>query len=116
MSMVGWDKICMPKKHGGLGLKKMDEMNQALLMKLSWEVISNSNKLWVQVFCSKYGLESRNLPVSLPDKSGSRILRAIRSTWLAMVQGARWSVHDGVRTHFWVDCWATKYPLIRLAL
>ena len=73
MSMVGWDKICMPKKHGGLGFKNMEEMNQALLMKLSWEVISNSDKLWVQVFCSKYGLESRNLPMSLSDKLGSRI-------------------------------------------
>ena len=116
MSMVGWEKICMPKQYGGLGFKKMDEMNQAMLMKLSWEVVSKSDKLWVQVFCSKYGVESRNLPISLPDKPGSRIWRAIRTTWLATVQGAHWSVRDGVGTRFWVDCWATKYPLINLAI
>ncbi|KAL9443990.1 hypothetical protein AB3S75_017211 [Citrus x aurantiifolia] len=94
----------------------MDEMNQALLMKLSWEIVSNSDKLWVKVFCSKYGLESSNLPMSLLDKPGSQIWRAIRSTWLATVQGARWSVCDGGQARFWIDCWATKYPLISLAL
>ena len=45
MSMVGWNKICMLKLKGGLGFKKLDMMNQALLMKLSWEVVSNSDKL-----------------------------------------------------------------------
>ena len=97
MSLVGWNKICVPKNHGGLGFRKMDEMIQALLMKLSWEVVSNSDKLWAKIFCSKYGLDSRNLPMSLPDKPGSQIWRAIRSTWLATIQGARWSVCDGGR-------------------
>ncbi|KAL9460480.1 hypothetical protein AB3S75_003642 [Citrus x aurantiifolia] len=96
----------------------MEEMNQALLMKLSWEIVSNSDKLWVKVFCSKYGLESSNLPMALPDKPGSQIWRAVcsTSTWLATVQGARWFVCDGGRARFWIDCWATKYPLINLAL
>ncbi|KAH9650382.1 hypothetical protein KPL70_026367 [Citrus sinensis] len=82
------DKSC-------LGFKKIDEMNQALLMKLSWEVVSSLDKLWMKVFCSKYGLESRSLPMSLLDKPGSRIWKAIRSTWLATVHGARWSICDG---------------------
>ncbi|KAH9666802.1 putative ribonuclease H protein [Citrus sinensis] len=57
-----------------------------------------------------------NLPMSLPDKPGSQIWRAIRSKWLTIVQGARWSVCDGGRARFWIDCWATKYPLSSLAL
>ncbi|GAY58401.1 hypothetical protein CUMW_186750 [Citrus unshiu] len=41
---------------------------------------------------------------------------AIRSTWSATMQGARWAVCDGARTRFWLDCWATKQgPLINLA-
>ncbi|KAL9459845.1 hypothetical protein AB3S75_003116 [Citrus x aurantiifolia] len=92
-------------------------MNKALLMKLSWEVVSNSDKLWVKVFCSKYGLEPQILPRSLPNKRGSQIWLAIRSTWEATVHGVRWSIGDGARTRFWLDCWATKHnPLISLAL
>ena len=117
MSMVGWDKVCMPKNHGGLGFKKIDEMNQALLMKLSWEVVSNSDKLWVKVLCSKYGLEPQNLPRSLPAKPGSRIWQAIRNMWVDTMHGARWSICDGASTRFWLDCWVTKYnPLFSLAI
>ncbi|KAH9725573.1 putative ribonuclease H protein [Citrus sinensis] len=117
MCMVGWDKICLPKSSGGLGFKNLEVMNHALLMKISWGIISNSDKLWVRVLCSKYGLDPCNLPSSLPDKQGSRIWSAIRKTWNATMHGARWAVCDGARIRFWLDCWVTKYePLIHLAL
>ena len=76
----------MPKKHGGLGFKKLDVMNHALLMNLTWEVVFNSDKLWVKVFCSKYGLDPGNLPYSLSEKPGSRIWMAVRRTWSATMQ------------------------------
>lgn len=79
----------MSKNHGGLGFKKLDVMNQVLLMKLSWEIVSSFDKLWVKVFYSKYGLESSNIPISIPDKPGSQIWTAIRSPWSATVHGAR---------------------------
>lgn len=105
------------KKHGGLGFKKLDVMNHALLMKLTWEIVSNLDKLWVKVFCSKYGLDPGNLPYSLPEKAGSRIWMAVRRTWSATMQGARWAVYDGTRIRFWLDCWVTKQdPLINFAL
>lgn len=44
MSMVGWDKVCLPKNHGGLSFKNLEAMNQALLMKISWGVIANEDK------------------------------------------------------------------------
>ncbi|KAH9786561.1 putative ribonuclease H protein [Citrus sinensis] len=99
------------------GKSENHKMSMALLMKLSWQVVSNSDKLWVKVICSKYGLDPRHLPLSLPDKQGTRIWRAIRSTWSATMMGARWAVCDGTRTRFWLDCWATKQgPLINLAI
>ena len=32
--MVPWDKTCHPKKLGGLGLRKMEAINNAFLCKL----------------------------------------------------------------------------------
>ncbi|KAH9798495.1 reverse transcriptase domain-containing protein [Citrus sinensis] len=117
LSLVSWDRICTPKNHGGLGFKKLAEMNHALLMKLSWEVVSNSDKLWVKVVCSKYGVNPNKLPLSLPDKPGYRIWMAIRQTWEDTMNGARWSVGDSVKTRFWLDCWVTKKePLVSIAL
>ncbi|KAH9750393.1 putative ribonuclease H protein [Citrus sinensis] len=117
MCMVGWDKICLPNSHGGLGFKNLGVMNHALLMKISWGIISNSDTLWVRVLCSKYGLDPCNLPSSLPDKQGSRVWSAIRKTWDAAMHRARWAVCNGARIRFWLDCWVTKYePLIGFAL
>ncbi|KAH9665427.1 putative ribonuclease H protein [Citrus sinensis] len=117
MCMVGWDKICLPKSRSGLGFKNLEVMNHALLMKISWGIISNSNTLWVRVLCSKYVLDPCNLPSFLPDKQGSCIWSAIRKTWDATIYGARWVVCNSARIQLWLDCWVTKYePLIRLAL
>jgi len=34
-SMASWDKVCRPKKTGGLGLRKMKVVNSAFLSKLT---------------------------------------------------------------------------------
>ncbi|KAH9667242.1 putative ribonuclease H protein [Citrus sinensis] len=77
MSMVSWDNLCKPKAYGGLGLKDLNVMNKALLMKLSWGVISAKDSLWVQVLCTKYGANNSNPPLSLPTRYGSHMWKAI---------------------------------------
>ena len=47
MHMVSWDKICQPKKAGGLGLRKMEAVNSAFLSKLTWKVF-HDHGLWVK--------------------------------------------------------------------
>ena len=38
LPMVSWDKICRPKKAGGLSLRKMMAVNSAFLSKLTWKL------------------------------------------------------------------------------
>ena len=73
MSMVSWDTLCKPKAYGGLGLKELNVMNKALLMKLSWRIISAKDSLWVQVLCTKYGVNNSNPPLSLLTRYGSHM-------------------------------------------
>jgi len=40
LPMVSWDKICLPKKSGGLGLRKMEALNSAFMCKLIWKLFS----------------------------------------------------------------------------
>mgnify|MGYP007039596783 CR=1 FL=1 len=57
MHMVSWDKICQPKKVGGLGLRKMEAINSAFLSKLTWKLIDDHG-LWVEQMHTKYQIDA----------------------------------------------------------
>jgi hypothetical protein len=44
---LAWDKICIPKKEGGLGIKKLDIWNQACMLHHIWTLFARSGSLWV---------------------------------------------------------------------
>jgi hypothetical protein len=44
---VAWDKVCVPKKEGGLGIKKLDFWNQASMLYHVWVLFARSGSLWV---------------------------------------------------------------------
>jgi len=44
---VAWDKICTPKKEGGLGIKKLDIWNQVCMLHHIWTLFVRSGSLWV---------------------------------------------------------------------
>lgn len=49
-----WDKMCRPKKMGGLGFRKKEATNKAFLSKLVWRVMSDDDNLWIQIVKNKY--------------------------------------------------------------
>ncbi|KAG8382638.1 hypothetical protein BUALT_Bualt05G0098200 [Buddleja alternifolia] len=51
---VCWETVCSPKSVGGLGLRKMEHINQALISKLAWNMAANSPKIWVKMLSAKY--------------------------------------------------------------
>ena len=54
LHLVSWDKICRPRKEGGLGLKKFGLMNQAMLAKQFWRIGQNPQSLISKTFKAKY--------------------------------------------------------------
>ncbi|XP_074267269.1 uncharacterized protein LOC141590593 [Silene latifolia] len=46
--LLAWQKVCSPKKEGGLGLKWSLTWNIATVGKLAWYVATRPDKLWVQ--------------------------------------------------------------------
>lgn len=51
-----WDmgKITRPFLMGGLGVRALDKVNEALLLKSLWRLAANANSLWVNVARAKY--------------------------------------------------------------
>ena len=54
LSLKPWDSLCIPKPLGGLGLRKMREVNLALISKLGWKLLTNLDSLWVSQMHCKY--------------------------------------------------------------
>ena len=56
-SKVAWDKVCLPKEEGGLGLKPLAQMNFVQNLKHIWHLLSPSTeslwKTWIQVYMLK---------------------------------------------------------------
>ena len=47
LSLKSWNSLCSPKASGGLGFRKMEEVNLALIFKLAWKLFTHSDSMWV---------------------------------------------------------------------
>lgn len=51
---VRWELVCNPKHEGGLGIRQMRPLNNALLAKKTWKVLSGEDNLSIKILQSKY--------------------------------------------------------------
>lgn len=52
--LVKWEKVCKPKKYGGLGIRAYGMNNLHTVAKLGWSLISDKDNLWAKVMRDKY--------------------------------------------------------------
>ncbi|KAH9772084.1 putative ribonuclease H protein [Citrus sinensis] len=117
MSLISWHTICQPKLTGGLGFKRLEIMNGALLLKVAWNLITEPGKLCAQVLATKYRVSLSDIPQSLPTRHGSHLWKSVGRVWDHAKRGLRWNVGNGLRVQFWWDCWATtSSPLAAFTL
>lgn len=55
--MVNWDKIKQDKEIGGLGIRVLKEMNEALSLKWWWRFGTEKEALWRRLLNSKYHID-----------------------------------------------------------
>ena len=53
--LVSWLVICKDKNHGGLGLRHLEGLNQALLGKWLWKFSLKRESFWRRVIRGKFG-------------------------------------------------------------
>ncbi|KAK5840215.1 hypothetical protein PVK06_009102 [Gossypium arboreum] len=76
VALVGWETICQPRAHGGLGFRHLHDQNNSFLMKISFNLVSQKDALWVRVLRSKYGWKSQ-LPDSIHRSNCSHLWRSL---------------------------------------
>ncbi|XP_019451747.1 PREDICTED: uncharacterized protein LOC109353840 [Lupinus angustifolius] len=106
IATMSWHKVCSPTNSGGLGLRSIKAMNQAALIKLSWEMSSSSQK-WAILYRHRFGRGT--YPSQRYFKSS--IWPDIKSNWHTVMSNSIWLVGEGKNIHFWLDNWLGS-PLV----
>ena len=111
MHMVGWKKVCRPKKEGGLGLSCAKPRNVALLAKFNWRLIQEKDSPWVRTILAKYFPNGFVNSQTMVRRSGSNNWRGLKLGFDVFRAGLRWVIHNGQCVSFWHDRWIGDAPL-----
>jgi hypothetical protein len=104
--MLSWHGIrfCIPKKEGGLGIKKLDIWNQACMLHHIWTLFARSGSLWV-AWVEKNLLKGDSFwQVSIP-QSGSWSWKKLLKLINVAKQFLSFKVGDGNKIFLWYDTW-----------
>lgn len=118
LHMVAWDRVTTSKSEGGLGIRRAQEMNKALIAKLGWRLLQNHDSLWARLLRKKYKVGGSHDTDWLVGKS------SWSSTWRSIAAGLRdviypgrsWVLGDGRQIHFWSDKWMMNKRLAENAV
>ncbi|GAU45807.1 hypothetical protein TSUD_87100 [Trifolium subterraneum] len=102
---VRWELISTPKYRGGLGLRRLEIMNKACLMKLGWELNHNDVGLWSAVLEGKYGRDINNLVNAQAKNNDSSLWRILVHLQQDIDRFSCWAVGDGSKVHAWESFW-----------
>lgn len=97
-----WNRVCIPKKEGGLGFRDLEAFNQALLSKQVWRILQQPNCLMARVLRARYFPDGDIFKATLKTKS-SYAWKSILHGRELLVKGMRYIIGDGMTTNMWTD-------------
>lgn len=89
------DSICAPKACGGLGFRRMKDLNIALFSKLLWNIAANRNSLWIQFLKAKYLRGKKFLHDNISSSNSSWIWPDNTTCKSLITKGDVYSVNSG---------------------
>lgn len=105
--LVSWDRACLPKKSGGLGVRDLRLQNTCLLLKLLHRAHEEGSSAWARWLEMEFGglLEA---PDTTEEGTHLASLRRLLPDYRLLTSV---EVGDGRSTSFWHDCWTALGPL-----
>ncbi|KAJ4821284.1 RNA-directed DNA polymerase (reverse transcriptase)-related family protein [Rhynchospora pubera] len=113
MSLLAWDRVCLPRVHGGLGILDFCLHNKALLLRWLWKLYTDQSSLWFKVANTLLEAQRGCKSPSLWITEGSFFWRDLRSLFPLFQLSTRTQVLSGTESSFWYDNWGGK-PLFFL--
>jgi hypothetical protein len=100
--LVNWQKVCMPKDQGGLGVLDLEKMNIALLSKWLWKLF-NEDGIWQQILRKKY--LQKKLCHAVAKNGDSHFWQGLMDIKKLFWKNCRVQVRNGIKTRFWEYQW-----------
>ncbi|RVW40785.1 LINE-1 retrotransposable element ORF2 protein [Vitis vinifera] len=104
--LINWAVVCTQKKSGGLGIRKIDLLNKALLGKWIWRFAIEEDFFWRKVVGVKYG----RLGFGWRTKEARGTFGV--GVWRDILKESSWcwdniefKVGKGTKVNFWTDHW-----------
>nr|GEX00960.1 hypothetical protein [Tanacetum cinerariifolium] len=105
-----WEVFCLPKREGGLGIRRLEMFNKALITSHIWSLLLNKESLWVK-WIHSYKLNGHSfweIPIKGRMSWGWRKILQIRN----LVRPFIWfRIEDGSKASAWFDKWYPVGPL-----
>jgi hypothetical protein len=98
--VISWNTLTQPKDCGGLGLRNLQSMSEACLMKMGWSLMTGEHNMWGQVLRGKYGREGWRQGNITVKPSDSSLWKALARSWPKLELHCCWSVGDGSKVSF----------------
>lgn len=75
--LKAWSQLCLPKKDGGLGLRRFHHINLAFVSKIGWQLISSNDGIWINLIRAKYLRELKSLDMQKCPTHASWIMQGV---------------------------------------
>ncbi|XP_031116020.1 uncharacterized protein LOC116019789 [Ipomoea triloba] len=102
------DRLCIPKRHGGLGFKDLRAFNLAMLGKQAWRFLTRPNSLVARIYKARYFPRSSFIDATLGN-CPSFCWRSIMAAHELICSGVR-RIGDGKSTLIWGHPWLPDDP------
>ncbi|RVW54190.1 Transcription initiation factor TFIID subunit 5 [Vitis vinifera] len=110
--LVKWDTVCLDKRKGGLGVRRLSTLNRALLCKWNWRFANERKTLWRRVISRKFEEEEGGWYTrDVREGFGVGFWKEIRKEGALLQNNMIFSVRNGRRVQFWKDNWCGNFTL-----
>lgn len=109
--LLSWERVRLPMIWGGLGIKRLKDLNMALLCKWLWNLGNGEDRLWKKIICEKYGRDVGGwLTRSNSKPYGCGLWRGSMLSLPFFQSKIHFRVGNGMRIKFWEDHGVQKNP------
>lgn len=113
--LISWNKVCSPKCEGGLGIRKVQDVNMVLSAKLGWKVVKDPNNLWVRVVFAKYLGKGGFFEVK-KSANATRMWKYVLTNRYLLKKGISWCLGNGNKNSFdMIFGWMNHLSLMNIA-
>lgn len=99
---MSWDRMCVPKKFGGMGFKRIREFNLAMLGKQAWRILTNPDTFIARLLKARYFPRSEFGQARIGNNP-SYVWRSIMAAQQMVCNGTVRRIGNGESVNIWKD-------------